>query len=237
MSNNQQHNRHPFAGYTIGILAPNLDYRKVVGNVANANTFDFPVLYEIVDLEIEALFEGDEAFTERIVAAAKKLEAAGVRAIVGACGFFANFQNVIKQNVEIPVFTSSLLQVPLIESALGADQKIAIFAANGENIATTLKAVGNTNLDRYVLVDVSQLAAFAPIRYGVEPLDSHALEVALADLARKTVESDPSIGAVLLECSDLPPYAKAVQEKTGLAVFDFNTLINFVHQTVEQKRY
>ncbi|MBS9338160.1 aspartate/glutamate racemase family protein [Fructobacillus sp. M2-14] len=237
MTNNYQNNCHSFAGYTIGILAPNLDYEKTVGNVANANTFDFPVLYEIVDIDLELLFKGDASLNETIVSAAKKLEEAGVRAIIGACGFFAHFQDVLKNNVNIPVFTSSLLQVPLIESSLASDQKIAVFAANGENIKKALSATGNHNVDRYVLVDVTQLDEFSPIRYGVKTLDNHALEVALADLAKKTVEADPSIGAVLLECSDLPPYAKAVQEKTGLSVFDFNTLINFVHQAVDQRHY
>ena len=237
MTITQNHNRHPFAGYTIGILAPNLDYEKTLGNVANAETFDFPVLYEVVDIDLELLFKGDKSLNETIIVAAKKLEASGVRAIIGACGFFANFQNVLKEAVNIPVFTSSLLQVPLIENSLAPTQKIAVFAANGENIQHALAAAGNTNTDRYVLVDVNQLEEFAPIRYGKKPLDNEALEGALANLVKETVDGNHNIGVILLECSDLPPYAKAVQDKTDLPVFDFLTLINFVHQAVKQRKY
>lgn len=199
MTITQNHNRHPFAGYSIG-------------NVANAETFDYPVPYEVVDIDLELLFKGDKLLNENIIAAAKKLEASGVRAIIGACGFFANSQNVLKEAVSIPVFTSSLLQVPLIESSLAANQKIAVFAANGENIQHALAAAGNTNTDRYVLVDVNQLEEFAPIRYGKKPLDNETLKGALANLAKKAVETDPSIGAILLECSDLPPIC---QSRTG----------------------
>lgn len=87
--------------------------------------------------------------------------------------------------MNIPVFKSSLLQVPLIKNSLTPNQKIAVFAANGENIQHALVAAGN-NTDRYVLVDVNQLEEFAPIRYGKKPLDNEALEGVLANLAKET---------------------------------------------------
>ena len=81
-----------FSGFAIGIIAVNLIYPKIPGNVANATTFAFPVLYEVVDFEIEQLFEGSKQIQEQVIDAAKKLEKQGVRAIVGACGYFGHFQ-------------------------------------------------------------------------------------------------------------------------------------------------
>lgn len=72
-----------FSGFAIGIIAVNLIYPKIPGNVANATTFAFPVLYEVVDFEIEQLFEGSKQIQEQVIDAAKKLEKQGVRAIVG----------------------------------------------------------------------------------------------------------------------------------------------------------
>ena len=80
------------SGQPLGIIAVDLDYPKVPGNVVNATTYDFPVLYEMVSFEIEQLFAGDPSIKEQVIAAAKKLEAEGVRAIIGACGYFAHFQ-------------------------------------------------------------------------------------------------------------------------------------------------
>ncbi|MCK8638923.1 hypothetical protein [Fructobacillus fructosus] len=88
--------------------------------------------------------------------------------------------------MNIPVFTSSLLQVPLIKNSLAPNKKIAVFAANGVNIQHALAAAGNNNTDRYVLVDVNQLEELAPIRYGKKPLDNEALEGVLANLAKET---------------------------------------------------
>ena len=91
-----------FSGQVLGIIAVKLDYPKLPGNVANACTFNYPVCYEVVDFEIEQLFAGDPAIKQMIIEAAKKLEAQGVRAIIGACGYFAHFQKDVAAAVDVP---------------------------------------------------------------------------------------------------------------------------------------
>ena len=127
-----QVNSTPIAGAAIGIITIDFDYVKLPGNVANATTFDFPVLYEVVSFEIEDLFQGKPEILEGILDAARKLEKKGVRAIVGACGYFNHFQEQIKAAVEVPVFMSSVLQIPLIKMGLKDHQKIAVLVADGE---------------------------------------------------------------------------------------------------------
>ncbi|HIH78103.1 MAG TPA: hypothetical protein HA341_04165 [Halobacteria archaeon] len=51
------------------------------------------------------------------------------------------------------------------------------------------------------------------------------------------VNDEPTIKAILLECSDLPPYGRAVQEAVALPVFDFVTMINYVYSGLVKKRY
>ena len=75
------------AGFAIGIIAVHLIYPKLPGNVANATTYPFPVLYEEVDFEIERLFEGDPSIKMTIIEAARKLERQGVRAIIASVSF------------------------------------------------------------------------------------------------------------------------------------------------------
>ena len=113
------------AGFPIGIIAVHLIYPKLPGNVANATTYPFPVLYREVTFEIEQLFEGDLSIKEDIIAAAKELEAQGVRAIIGACGYFAHFQQDVKEAVDVPVFLSSLCQLPMIKTGISEKKKIA----------------------------------------------------------------------------------------------------------------
>lgn len=224
-------------GIPIGIIAIKLDYPKLPGNVVNAQTFDFPVRYEEVVFDIERLFAGDPTLEDDVVAAARRLEAAGVSAIAGACGFFAHFQQAVANAVNVPVFMSSLTQLPLIECGLKADQKVLVFAADGESVDERLLVHVGAKPDRVVVQNVGSLESFAPIRWGRTTLDNGALIADLVDLAQERIRDHPQIGAILLECSDLPPYAADIHDATGLPVFDFITLINWVHHAVTQKRY
>lgn len=228
---------HFTSGQTIGIVTVDLDYPKLPGNVANATTVDYPVRYERVNFEIEQLFAGDPSIEGLVVEAAKKLEREGVRAIVGACGFFAHFQDSVAAAVDVPVFMSSLVQAPLVEVGLRPGQKIAVLAADGKSVTPELLAHVNARPDRLIVKDIGSLESFAPIRWGKTTLDNGALIADLQRVAVSLVEKHPEIGAFLLECSDLPPYATDIQAATGLPVFDFITLIDWVHKSVAQRPY
>lgn len=228
---------HYTAGIPLGIIAIELEYPKLPGNVVNASTYDFPVMYEKVSFEMEELFRGDEAIKGQIVEAAKKLEGEGVRAIIGACGFFAHFQKDVKEAVKVPVYLSSLCQLPMIKTGLREGQKIAVVAASGESVNDgLLRSVGGSMEDIEVF-DVGSMESFAPIRWGKHELDNGKLTEDMRALGASIREEHPEVGAILLECSDLPPYAWAVQEGSGLPVYDFITLINWVKASVVQKPY
>lgn len=225
------------AGFAIGIIAVELIYPKMPGNVANATTYPFPVLYKKVSFEIERLFEGDPAIRDQIVEAAKELEAEGVRAIIGACGYFAHFQKDVAEAVDVPVFLSSLCQLPMIKTGISPKKKIAVVAASGDNIDDALLVNVGTDSSRLIVKNIGDLPSFAPIRWGKTTLDNGILTDDLCGELVKLVEENPDIGAILLECSDLPPYARAIQDATGLPVFDFNTMIDLVYHAVVQKTY
>ena len=92
-------------------------------------------------------------------------------------------------------------------------------------------------MDDLIIQDVGSMESFAPIRWGEETLDNKWLTEDLEKTAHDLVEQHPEIGAILLECSDLPPYAYAIQAATGLPVFDFITLIKWAHSAVVQTPY
>ena len=59
----------------------------------------------------------------------------------------------------------------------------------------------------------------------------------VVNAALELFEGDSEIGAILLECSDMPPYAAAIQQATQLPVFDFITLIRWLHNATTQRPY
>ena len=228
-------------GVSIGILILDACYPCIPGNVGNATTYDFPVRYkEVSGASSEKLInERDPSLLALFIDAARELEKEGVRAITGACGFMALFQRQVAQSVHIPVFISSLLQVPFIHRILPPGRSVGIITANKGQLTTEhFESVGITPDMPVVVYGMEDQDEFrTSILDEKGTLDSDLIEREVCGVASRMKEDNPNLGAVLLECSDLPPYAAAIQKVTDLPVFDFITMINHVHSAVCRVRY
>lgn len=228
-------------GESIGILILDAAYPCVPGNVGNATTYDFPVRFkEVRGASIERLLnERDPSLLAPFVEAAQELEAEGVRAITGACGFMALFQRQVAQSVRIPVLLSSLLQVPFIFRTLAPGRKVGIITANKSCLTQEhFESVGITPDIPLAVYGMEEQDEFrTSILEEKGTLDSDLIEKEVTGVARTMVKENPEIGAILLECSDLPPYAAAVQNAVDLPVFDFITMINHYHSAIRRKSY
>ena len=108
-----------FAGAPIGILLVEADYAMLPGNVANASTYDFPVLYQVLEgVTFERIAAADPGVLDVLIAGGEALIANGVRAVVSACGSFANYQRAAAAALSVPTYLSSMLQVPWIQAAM-----------------------------------------------------------------------------------------------------------------------
>jgi hypothetical protein len=226
------------AGCAIGILVLDLRYPLFPGNVANATTWDFPVLYKILEGAGAEIFDADPSILEKVVRGGRELTQQGVRAIIGSCGYFANYQKEAAKSIDAPVFMSSLLQVPIILSALRPDQKLGILCAfKGGLTPHLLEQVGINDPSRLALAGAQDLPEFQNLLNCTGSFNSHKLEQELVDLAKHLVQQNSDIGAILLECSDMPPYAHAIQEAVRMPVFDFVTLVNWVQNAVVRRPF
>jgi aspartate/glutamate racemase len=228
-------------GESIGILILNAAYPCIPGNVGNASTFGFPVRYkQIREASIERLLnQRDRSLIEPFIKAARELEAEGVKAITGACGFMALFQKEIAAAVSIPVFLSSLLQIPFMHQIAGPGRRIGIITANSDALTDEhFKAVGVSSDIPLVVSGMQEKDEFRKaVLEEKGTLDSTLMEKEVAAVARELVDRYPDIGPILLECSDLPPFAHAVQAAIHRPVFDFITMITYVHWTLNQRPY
>ena len=106
-----------------------------------------------------------------------------------------------------------------------------------EHINDAMLSAAGTDTASLIIKNIGDLPAFHPIRYGETRLDHKKLTEELCEAVKDALYSNPDVGAILLECSDLPPYARAIQSVSGLPVFDFNTMIDLVYHAVVQKTY
>jgi hypothetical protein len=228
-------------GYTVGMLCAEWNVPFVPGDLNNASTFDFPVRYLTVEgaAGSEVLSGDASAYGELFVAAAKQLEAEGVHAITGNCGYMAAYQEVVAAAVNVPVFMSSLVQAPMLLRMLGPHRRLAVLVANGGGISpSVLQGAGITDPSRLHIQGLDHKPHFNEvIIQETGTLDEELLRREVIEAAVEAAESDPDLGAILLECSDLPPYARSVSEATGLPVFDWAGFIRYVHDAVDPRSY
>ncbi len=230
------------AGFPIGIIyIDDVWYPMMPGNIVNGYTFDFPVrLKAVTGLDIPNLFAAREEVLEKVTEACKELQREGVRAISSACGFFGNFQKEVAQAMDIPVAISSLVQLPWIAALIKPQQKIGVLTADQSSL--TEKLLENCGVyedlrNRLVIRDLRNAPEFSCILEGRGEFENGIVEQEVVNAALEIMKEDPQTGAILLECSDMPPYAHAVQRAVSLPVFDFTTLIRWMHTAVCQKPY
>jgi len=210
------------------------------GDVANATTYDFPVRFQKVEgLTTNRVLGKDPTAFEPLLAAAEELAGQGVRAVSGDCGFLALHQRKLAARLEIPVFLSSLLQIPFISGILRPDRKVGIITADSRSLdETLLKAVGVEPGDNLVIRGMEDQESFSKaVIEEVGILDSKGIEREAVLVAKKMIKEEPKVGALLLECSCLPPYGRAIQEAVDLPIFDYVTMINYVHSALVKKRF
>lgn len=229
------------AGYSVGIVyIENVHYPMMPGNVVNAYTYDFPVrMMAVPNLTNDRLFNADPTIADDIIATAKHMvEKEGVRAICSACGFFGNFHKQVAAAIDVPVAMSSLVQLPWIKALLKPDQKVGILTANGAALTPQLfKNCGVEDYGNIVVRGMEHSKEFAAVVDMRGHFDNGVAKEEVVTAALDMLEEDGDIGALLLECSDMPPYAAAIQEATQLPVFDFITLIKWLHNGTTQRPY
>jgi Asp/Glu/hydantoin racemase len=190
-------------------------------------------------LTVERIFQHDLTYLEAMLKAAKELVREGVRAITGDCGFMAIYQEELARSVEVPVFLTSLLQIPFISKIIGQARKIGVVTASAAALDEfVFRQIGIEDLSALVIRGLEKKPNFASAVIKEEgELDSVKIEAEVVSVAKELVAKNPAVRAVLLECSMLPPYGAAVQEAVGLPVFDFVTMIDYVFSAVVKRRF
>lgn len=209
---------------------------ELPGNSTNPVSFDFPVRYcRIKGANIHTILENpSQNVLQSMIGEARKMAKQGVRAITTSCGFNAIFQKELADSVDVPVFTSSLMQIPLVQNMLGKHQSVGVITAKKTALTENhLQSVGIKNQLSIHIEGLETCAEWNKIfSFPKKDLNIHTVENDVVQIARSMMKTD-NIGAFVLECTDLPPFADAIRKATSRPVFDFVTLTNYVYQAIK----
>lgn len=228
-------------GASIGVLCLESYFPKPPGHIKNPSSLPFPMLYEMIDgITVPTLLNNPTPeMLEPLLKGAQRLEAEGVRAITGSCGFLALFQKELAAAVSIPVFASSLIQVPLAYHMTGAKAPVGVLTADANALTPGhLEGVGAAGIPIAVQgLEHTQEFAEVILRNTRTRMDTDLIEAEVLDAARRLRDKAPDMRSVVLECTDLPPYAARIQEELRLPVFDLTTLAQMAHSVATRGTY
>jgi len=215
---------------TLGILMLDTKFPRINGDIGNVNSFDF-TLNKLLVKEANpttVVLKGDQGLLEPFLKGAEELERQGVTAITTSCGFLAMFQKELAAHVKVPVFASSLLQVAMVANLLPEDKCVGIMTADSSKLTDRhFRGVGAENVRKVVYG--LQGTHFHHVFVGNhEEMDYDQAVQDMVGVAKQMVAEHPEVGAIVFECTNMPPYAKAVSEAVGLPVYDITTLANYV---------
>ena len=215
------------AGPALGVVMLETRFPRPPGDIGNAQTFAFPVRYRTVAgaSPRRVVIERDPALLAPFVDAARALEREGVSAVTTSCGFLALFQREMAAAVTVPVWTSSLLLVAEVEAGLRDGRRVGIVTADAESLsADHVGAVGaGAATPREGLALDSRFRATVLEDRG--ELDAGEAARATVAAAERLIARHPEVAAIVLECTNMPPYADAVRAATRLPVHDITTLV------------
>jgi Asp/Glu/Hydantoin racemase len=136
--------------------------------------------------------------------------------------------------VSVPVFTSSLMLVPLVHRMLPPGRVVGVLTVDATALGDEhTRGAGITADIPMVVAGLEGEKEFTRVLLDDQmELDVDAAREEHLAVAGRLLADHPEIGAIVLECTNMPPYRAALQEATGLPVFDITTLVRMVHDAI-----
>jgi hypothetical protein len=216
-------------GQIAGILMLDSKIPRLPGDPGHAATFEFPVRYGVVhDFPFDDLVEIRRHKIDRILTASIDLQNEGVSFIAADCGLFSAFQSDIADVLDIPFIGSSLNLIPLISGFLGSKQKIGLITGHTGLLKDGHLRSAGADPNRLVVrgMEHSQEFQDVVIKRGLK-LNPEALQAGVLTAVEDLFRSGESIGAVVLECTNLIHFRSHIQKQFNIPVFDMVSLIEF----------
>ena len=206
-------------------------FPRIPGDMGNATTWPFPVLYKVVQgaTPERVVLQGATGLLNAFLDAATELVEMGADGLTTNCGFLSLYQAELARHCRVPVATSSLMQAPFVQGLLPPGKRVGILTISARSLTPQhLEAAG---VDTAVPIQGTDGGGeFTRALLGNEPtLDVAAAERDILEAGDALLAMAPDVGAVVLECTNMAPYARALRHHLGVPVFDIYSFMTWFH--------
>ncbi len=226
-------------GTSIGVMMLETRFPRIYGDIANAMTWPFPVQYRIVPgaTPDKVVRQDPRALVDGFIAAARDLVTLGCDGLTTNCGFLALIQDQVSEAVPVPVATSSLMQIPVVQQLLPKGRRVGVITISKTDLSEDHLRAANAPLDTPIVGTDNGRAFTHGILDDQPSIDFAACRLDLLDAARELVTEYRDVGAIVLECTNMTPYAADIRKLTGLPVFSIYSFVRWFHQGLTPDRF
>lgn len=226
-------------GAAVGILMLEARFPRIPGDMGNALTWPFPVHYRIVREATpdRAVRQGASGLLDAFIAAGRELVADGVDGITTNCGFLSLFQRDLQAALQVPVAASSLMQVPLVDRLLPPGKRAGILTISAGSLTGAHLAAAGCPADTPVMGTEGGREFTRAILDNEEALDVAAARADNVEAAQALLARNPEVGAIVLECTNMVPYAADIRAATGVPVYSIESFVTWFHSGLVPRRH
>lgn len=224
----------------LGILMLEARFPRIPGDIGNALTWPHPVLYKVVRgaTPQRVVLQDPAALLPDFIVAARELVSLGAAAITTSCGFLALFQAELAAAVEVPVATTALLQVPWVQATLPPGRRVGVITVSRSTLSAAHLAAAGVPTDVPLAGTEGGREFFRVIVEGAkDDLDVALAEADIIAAGRDLLRRHPEVGAIVLECTNMPPYSAALADAMGVPVYDIVTLMRWLYAGLRPQRF
>lgn len=229
MSNDIAYGGKNFYGAAVGILMLETRFPRVHGDIGNGATWPFPVMLRSVrgaSLD-QVVNKRADGLLDAFVKAGVDLIAQGADGITTSCGFMSLFQQELAEQLPVPVASSSLMQVSLVNRMLGGGKRAGVITVKKQSLSEDhLRSVG-VPLDTPIMGTEHGVEFTRAVLEDEERLNTRLATEDLVNAGLMLKENHPEVGAIILECTNMAPYAAAIRQVTGLPVYSIYSFIQW----------
>lgn len=230
---------YSFYGQDIGILVNSSASPRIPGDAGHSQTFKYPVRYQVTGTSFRDLVNGSEQALKKLVEAGLSLKQDGIKGVVADCGLMSLYQEEFVAETGLPFVGSSLCQLPMIWQLIGCQGRIGILTGHSDFLKRKhLEKSGWTESISIAIEGMESRPHFNRIVIeGYLDLDPELMQQEVIEAAVSLMQKNSDMRAILLECSNLASYSRAVSGVLGLPVFDTISAANLLQYSLCPPQY
>lgn len=222
----------------LGVIMLDTEFPRPIGDVGHEQSWSIPVRFKRVPQASpdRVIRQGSAGLLDAFIEAGNELIASGCTALITSCGFLARHQRTLSGAFKVPFAASSLVQISMVKAMLPPSLNLGVITYD-ENSLTAENFTSCSADPTTPVIGVPDGGVFRGMIEGGQPYDYAALEAEILACARRLLKENPQTGAIVLECTNMPPFAQSIAMETGLPVFDILSVGHWLFQSTQPRNF